>query len=442
MRLQNVFTVVALLALAALVFIVVRSVFGARPRTEAAKVERVATPNGHLPQIYIAKNTMEVGAFVNASDLEAHDWPEQAILPTELRADQVPTSDLTGAVVRERIERGEPILREKLVRPGDRGFLAAVLLPGMRAMTVAVDNISGHSGLLIPGDRVDVILTQNIGGANGGHSHVSETIARAVRVLAMGTQMNPPKSDNVDDHPHARNARSDAEAGRGACRLDAARGALAGAPQPAGDRVRCDGRRSRNHRRRSHEAHGADLGRRRLEGLQRRLERPNYARFDGDPITMTIEPYFAKESLMRSVVGLVAANPRKIQVLVCLLAFFVGFITAFDAKADEGATETVAITVHGGKLLRLTTPANNVFVADPTIADVQVPAANSVYVLGKKAGRTHGLRARLRRRANSRGEHHRHPRCRRYSESPQGGASGRADHGALGSRRNCRLGRR
>jgi len=205
MRLQNVFTILALLALAALVFIVVRSISAPKPHPEAVKADRPAGPSG-LPQIYVARETMEVGSFVSASDLQPHDWPQTAILPSQLRTDQVPQGDLAGAVVRERIVKGEPILSEKLARPGDRGFLAAVLRPGMRAVTIAIENVSSsHSGLLLPGDRIDVILTQNIGGtANGGRAHVGETIVRAVRVLAIGTALSrPDKADNIDDHPRS-----------------------------------------------------------------------------------------------------------------------------------------------------------------------------------------------------------------------------------------------
>src|SRR5262249_918598 len=153
-------TLLAIAAIAALVFIVFRSVV-AKPKAQPVKVEHVQP--GHLPQIYVARATMEIGSFVNAQDLEPRDWPEQAILPSEVRADQVALTDLAGAVVRGRIVKGEPILRDKLVKPGDRGFLAAVLLPGRRAVTVPLDNITGHSGLLLPGDRVDIILTQKIG---------------------------------------------------------------------------------------------------------------------------------------------------------------------------------------------------------------------------------------------------------------------------------------
>ena len=48
------------------------------------------------------------------------------------------------------------------MRPGDHGFLAAVLAAGMRAVTVGVDATTGAAGLIWPGDRVDLILTQTI----------------------------------------------------------------------------------------------------------------------------------------------------------------------------------------------------------------------------------------------------------------------------------------
>jgi pilus assembly protein CpaB len=202
MRLQNVFTFLALFALAGLVFVVVRSLSAPKPPSQAPKVEQARPTPTHGTQILVARNDLGVGSFVTANDVETHDWPESAILPSQLRADQIPVSDIVGSVVRERMVKGEPVLRDKLVHPGDRGFLAAVLLPGMRAITIAVDNVSSHSGLLLPGDRVDIILTQNLTNANSpARAHVGETIVRAARVLAVGTAMAPPgkAGENVDD---------------------------------------------------------------------------------------------------------------------------------------------------------------------------------------------------------------------------------------------------
>ena len=80
---------------------------------------------------------------------------------------------------------GQPITQGSLVGPNDRGFLAAALGPGMRAVTVPVSTTSGVAGFVFPGDRVDVILTQEVtGGGDGPALKVSETIVRNLRVLA------------------------------------------------------------------------------------------------------------------------------------------------------------------------------------------------------------------------------------------------------------------
>ena len=67
---------------------------------------------------------------------------------------------VAGAMVRRSLAPNEPILAGDVLNPGDRGFLAAVLGTGMRAVTVGVDPVSGTAGLIWPGDHVDVVLTQ------------------------------------------------------------------------------------------------------------------------------------------------------------------------------------------------------------------------------------------------------------------------------------------
>src|SRR3954470_11800576 len=103
---------------------------------------------------------------------------------------------LLGTVVRYQITAGQPVTRGALVGPQDRGFLAAALGPGMRAITVPVNVTTGVAGFVFPGDHVDVMLTQQVtGGGDGPALKVSETIIRNVRVLATDQRMTDKDKD-------------------------------------------------------------------------------------------------------------------------------------------------------------------------------------------------------------------------------------------------------
>lgn len=98
---------------------------------------------------------------------------------------------LAGAMVRSSLDVGDIVRMKDVMRPGDHGFLAAVLGPGMRAVSVGVDTITGTAGLIWPGDRIDLILTQAIGDAAipVGRRIASETILSDVRVIAIDQQL-------------------------------------------------------------------------------------------------------------------------------------------------------------------------------------------------------------------------------------------------------------
>ena len=89
-----------------------------------------------------------------------------------------------GYVVREAIPAGGPVRWPSLVGPRQRGFLAAVLKPGMRAITVRLGAGTRHSGLVDPGDRVDVVLTAQ-SRERGEQNALARTILEDVRVVAV-----------------------------------------------------------------------------------------------------------------------------------------------------------------------------------------------------------------------------------------------------------------
>jgi pilus assembly protein CpaB len=87
---------------------------------------------------------------------------------------------------------GEPIIARKIVRSGDSGYMAAVLEPGMRAMSMRVSVETAAGGFILPGDRVDVLLTreQRLSDAAGAQASgrakfTSATVMQNVKVLAI-----------------------------------------------------------------------------------------------------------------------------------------------------------------------------------------------------------------------------------------------------------------
>ena len=92
---------------------------------------------------------------------------------------------LRGSLVRRYLDAGAPVTAEDVLRPRDRGFLASVLAPDTRAVSIKVDAESGVSGLIWPGDFVDVVLTQANDKADAAHRTLSETVLHNVRIIAI-----------------------------------------------------------------------------------------------------------------------------------------------------------------------------------------------------------------------------------------------------------------
>ncbi|URD61944.1 Flp pilus assembly protein CpaB [Sphingomonas sp. KRR8] len=162
------------------------------PQAQAAQV-----PMG--PKILVAKKALPVGTIVDAESFTFQPWPSELVQNAYYQEGQ-PDSDmrkLIGTVVRNPVTAGQPLTRGNLVGPQDRGFLAAALGPGMRAVTIPVDGRTGGvGGFMFPGDRVDLVLTQTVaGGGDGPPLKVSETIVRNLRILAIDQKVDQAKDD-------------------------------------------------------------------------------------------------------------------------------------------------------------------------------------------------------------------------------------------------------
>ena len=139
-------------------------------------------------KILVAAIDMPVGHFIKAEDMVWQSWPDEKVHERYIQEDSdITMKTLAGSVAVNLISAGEPILDNRLVKPGNRGFMAAVLPAGKRAISIRITPTSGNAGFVFPGDRVDILLTHEIEIQSEGRekARLSETILRNVRVLAI-----------------------------------------------------------------------------------------------------------------------------------------------------------------------------------------------------------------------------------------------------------------
>jgi pilus assembly protein CpaB len=181
---KKVILLVAALLIAGITAFMARSMFTG---SAAPKAVAVVKPEEKGPQVLVATRALPVGTIVTADSIRYQPWPKELIETAYFiqdTPDATSSEELIGTVVRNAVTAGQPITKGSLVMPGDRGFLAAALSPGMRAITVPVSALTGVAGFVFPGDRVDLMLTQSVAGDTGPALKVSETIMRNLRVLA------------------------------------------------------------------------------------------------------------------------------------------------------------------------------------------------------------------------------------------------------------------
>jgi len=140
-------------------------------------------------QILVAADPLGGGTLLQPTDITGAPVPAAAV-PVGASPDTPENrAALTGSMIRVSLPPGAPILDSQVIHPGDHGFLAAVLAPGMRAVTIAVDNVTGANGLIWPGDNVDILLTQSLAGAPDAKSIAAEVVLSNVRVIATGAEL-------------------------------------------------------------------------------------------------------------------------------------------------------------------------------------------------------------------------------------------------------------
>lgn len=187
------------LLIGALVIAVVTAVMAKNMFAGAGAEQAQAAPAVPLgPKVLVAKKGLPIGTIIDAESLTYQPWPKE-LVQSAYYLEGSPDADISkllGTVVRYQVTAGQPLTRGALVGPKDRGFLAAALGPGMRAVTVPVNLSAGVGGFVFPGDRVDMMLTQTVDGEGDSQAlKVSETIIRNIRVLATDQRVDSKGED-------------------------------------------------------------------------------------------------------------------------------------------------------------------------------------------------------------------------------------------------------
>lgn len=164
----------------------------------AAPVTEIVS-NVEYVKVLAAAMDIPRGTRLTSDYLQWKQWPIEALEASFIDDQEQPQAfeEYMSAVTRTAIYAGEPIMRQKVVQSGDRGLMAALLKPGMRAISTRITAGTAAGGFIQPGDRVDVVLTTQLAKTlnsqmvnNNQNNYMSTTIFENVPVLAIGQTSN------------------------------------------------------------------------------------------------------------------------------------------------------------------------------------------------------------------------------------------------------------
>jgi len=170
----------------------------AKEQVVEAPIVKVAekAPEPVAFEYFVAAHPLPRGTLARDDDFTVRSVPSLEGIPAgAIRNTADAKIGLRGSLVRNFLDTGSTVTAKDILRPQERGFLASVLAPDSRAISINVDAASGVSGLIWPGDRVDVVLTQETTATadkktpDQQHGTMSETVAHNVRVVAIDQEI-------------------------------------------------------------------------------------------------------------------------------------------------------------------------------------------------------------------------------------------------------------
>lgn len=149
-------------------------------QAERMKVHETKAKPVAMDTIVVAKKPLRFGMELSKADLREIPWPKDSVPAGAFKT----VATLLGGgkrVVLTPIEVNEPVLSVKVTGPGERATLSALVRPGMKAVTIRVNDVEGVGGFVLPGDRVDVVMTRQLDKGKASN----EVVLQNTRVLAI-----------------------------------------------------------------------------------------------------------------------------------------------------------------------------------------------------------------------------------------------------------------
>jgi pilus assembly protein CpaB len=149
-------------------------------------------------EVLVATDAIQAGAPLTPGSVRWQVWPKSSIDSSFITHEEAPDINraISGVVAREPLVAGEPLTASKIVHADGTGFMAAMVTPGMRAVSIGISTESGAGGFILPNDRVDVLLTREMSDKQP-KVVTSITILKDVRVLAVNQTFKEEKDQKV-----------------------------------------------------------------------------------------------------------------------------------------------------------------------------------------------------------------------------------------------------
>lgn len=161
----------------------VAAVFAVRAYLDGQQRRMAGAYAAPVNTLVVAASALRFGDRLRPDNLKLINWPARELPKGAYRTKEelLGKDDSKARYAMEAIDPGEPVLSAKITGDGARATLSAALDPGMKAISIRVDDVLGVSGFVRPGDRVDVMLTRH---GKGDNLNV-DVLLQGVKVLAV-----------------------------------------------------------------------------------------------------------------------------------------------------------------------------------------------------------------------------------------------------------------